>query len=115
MKQKILIISLIAFSIIATFVIANMIPNHQSFESKRDRIINDMHSTIQHMSDNGKYHCCIEPACTMCFLGNWHWDDGICRCDDMIAQGKLDEVCPQCQRGLEQGLCKTSESTVCEI
>ena len=95
-------------------VFANLYPNFQSFEKKRSNIINDMEMLIEQQTKEGNYRCCIEPACTMCFMGNWLWDDGICRCDDMIANGEDDKVCPQCKKGLEEGFCKYSEKEKCE-
>ncbi len=95
-------------------VFANLYPNFQSFEKKRSNIINDMEMLIEQQTKEGNYRCCIEPACTMCFMGDWLWDDGICRCDDMIANGEDDKVCPQCKKGLEEGFCKYSEKEKCE-
>jgi len=108
MKKK-LIFLLLFSGVFIGIVFANLYPNFQSFEKRRTTIMNDMESLIDQQTKEGNYRCCIEPACTMCFMGNWLWDDGICRCDDMIANGEYDKVCPQCQRGLEEGLCKSTE------
>ena len=62
----------------------------------------------------GKYKCCIKPLCTMCYLGEWAWEDGTCDCDGMIAKGDLDKVCPQCKKGIEEGRCK-SEVGACSV
>ncbi len=59
----------------------------------------------------GEYNCCVEPACTMCFMqGNqWnHGEAGTCACAELIAQGK--EPCPQCHRALSK-----SEDQTCLI
>ena len=59
----------------------------------------------------GIYNCCVEPACTMCFMqGNqWnHGEAGTCACAELIAQGK--EPCPQCHRALSK-----SEDQTCLI
>jgi hypothetical protein len=77
----------------------------QSFETRRANIINDMYDLIDLQAREGNYRCCIDPPCTMCFMGDWIWDDGTCRCDDMIAQGEDDKVCPQCKGGSEEGTC----------
>ncbi|MBU2638629.1 MAG: hypothetical protein KJ955_06660 [Nanoarchaeota archaeon] len=90
-------------------------PYFQSFESRRATILNDMEQLIEEQVKEGNYRCCIEPACTMCFMGSWIWDDGICRCDDMIASGQDDKVCPQCKKGLEEGRCKSSDEDFCEV
>jgi hypothetical protein len=64
-----------------------------------------MYDLIDLQAREGNYRCCIDPPCTMCFMGDWIWDDGTCRCDDMIAQGEDDKVCPQCKGGSEEGTC----------
>jgi len=74
-----------------------------------------MEELIDQQVKKGNYRCCIEPACTMCLMGDWLWDDGICRCDDVIVKGENDKVCPQCKKGLEEGKCKYSEEDYCEI
>lgn len=86
----------------------------ENFGEKRERILGELQLAIDDAVQQGKYHCCIEPACTMCYLGNWIWDDGTCNCDEMIAKGEFDKVCPQCKRGIEEGLCKSSDNTSCE-
>lgn len=115
MRSVILIFLFLFFGIFIGIIFASVYPNFQSFEERRENIIIEMNSVISQNVEEGEYKCCIEPACTMCFLGNWVWDDGICRCDDMIAQGKDDKVCPQCKRGLEEGRCKYSQKDKCEI
>lgn len=104
MKNKFLFI----FSFIIFYlIILNGIQKDLSFEEKREKVISELSLAIEEAEKEGKYKCCIEPACTMCYLGDWIWDDGSCYCDDMIAQGENDKVCPQCKKGLEEGLCKS--------
>ncbi|MFA4855316.1 MAG: hypothetical protein WC634_01855 [archaeon] len=76
-----------------------------TFEERRGNILNELSEAINDAKLEGKYGCCIEPPCTMCYLGEWIWDDGYCRCDEMIAKGEFDKVCPQCKKGLEEGKC----------
>ncbi len=85
-----------------------------SFEEKREQILSELHLAIEEAEEIGKYKCCIEPLCTMCYLGDWIWKDGTCDCDGLIARGEWDRVCPQCQRGIEEGRCK-SEIGTCSV
>lgn len=86
----------------------------ESFEATRARILSELRLAIDEAVKEGRYKCCIEPACTMCYLGNWIWDDGTCDCDTMIKEGKWDKVCPECKRGIEEGYCKSSLANKCE-
>lgn len=115
MRDASLIFLFLFFGVIIGAVFTSVYPSVQSFDKRRENIIQEMEGLIDQQVKEGNYRCCIEPACTMCFMGDWLWDDGICRCDDMIAQGKDDKVCPQCKRGLEEGLCKYSQKDKCEI
>ncbi len=108
------IVLLVGLGIIIGVLISTAYPQFLSYKQKRNKIISDMESLIEEKTESGEYKCCIEPACDMCFLGHWLWDDGICRCDDMIAKGENDKVCPQCIKGLEKGLCKYAEKEKCE-
>jgi len=76
---------------------------------KLQRIIREQEQAIQEAVKEGVYKCCIEPACTMCYMEANKWNNyqaGTCACDDLIAQGE--EPCPQCQKGLCLGdVCKT--------
>jgi|SRR3989338_1568389 len=103
--MKKLILLFLVLGVVAGIVFGSLYSNFQSFEEKRGRIIKDMKILINEQAKEGNYRCCIEPPCTMCFMGNWLWDDGICRCDDMIASGEFDKVCPQCKDKLEEGQC----------
>lgn len=115
MKPKKLIFLFLFLGVFIGIGLASVYPQFQSFEIRRANIITGMNNIINQQAERGNYRCCIEPACTMCFMGNWIWDDGICRCDDMIAQGKDDKVCPQCKRGLEEGKCKYSQEEKCGL
>lgn len=86
-----------------------------SFEQRRANLLGELTDAVEEAKLNGKYKCCIEPACTMCYLGNWIWKDGTCDCDGMIAAGEFDKVCPQCKKGLEEGRCisNSKETEVC--
>ncbi len=88
---------------------AELYPNFQTYQQKRNNIISLMEKTINQEVEAGNYKCCIEPACRMCFLGNWIWEDGKCACDTMIAQDKMDKVCPECVRGIKEGRCTSTK------
>jgi len=80
-----------------------------SFEERREIVLSELDFAIEKAKEEGRYRCCIEPACTMCYLGHWVWKDGSCYCDDMIAEEKWDKVCPPCKDGIKEGLCKSTE------
>lgn len=114
MKLKI-IFSFLLLGIIMGIVFVSPYSNFQSFEQKRTNILNELYSAIDEAKVQGKYICCIEPPCTMCYMGNWIWEDGSCYCDDMMEKGESDKVCPQCKKGLEEGRCKSTLKDVCNI
>ncbi len=119
----------IALAIVAVFLVASMafvFQGHsmvnglfplppEGFVEGRTKILNELSDAIGVAVKEGKYHCCIDPPCTMCFLGDWLWDDGTCDCDGMIAKGEFDKVCPQCKRGIEEGRCISSAQESCEV
>jgi len=81
-----------------------------------DEVILDLETAIAHATEKGDYHCCINPACTMCYLGSWIFEKGKCNCDEMIARGEWDKVCPECKKGIEDGNCSSTQDAVgCEI
>jgi len=86
----------------------------EDFEQKRIRVLNELSLAVEEAKVQGKYKCCIDPPCTMCYLGNWIWKDGSCYCDDMIIKGEFDKVCPECKRGIEEGKCKSTYETRCK-
>ena len=49
----------------------------------------------------------------MCYLGKWKFEKGTCYCDDAILEGRDEDVCPECKKGLEEGLCKSGK--ICEL
>ena len=97
---------IIVLNIFSTVTYLNYF-NPKSVE--REDILMTLEQGILKMQDEGKYECCIEPACKMCYFGNWIFENGECYCDNKIKEGKFDEVCPECKSGIEQGLCKSSK------
>ncbi|NIO45003.1 MAG: hypothetical protein GTN36_05630 [Candidatus Aenigmarchaeota archaeon] len=89
--------------------------NTESFEQKRERILNELSLAIDEAIEKDRYKCCIDPPCTMCYMGNWLWDDGSCYCDDLIMKGEFDKVCPQCIKGIEEGRCISTRIEECTI
>jgi hypothetical protein len=106
--QKIFILVFPLFFLLAISSILGYYQKKETFEVRREQVLGDLSSAIDDAVKDGEYGCCIDPACTMCYLGSWIWDDGVCRCDEMIATGQDDKVCPQCVKGMEKGLCKSS-------
>jgi hypothetical protein len=100
--------------LIVTFVIV-VSSKQKSFEEKREMLLNQLYINIEEAKLDGKYECCIEPPCTMCYLGNWIWEDGTCDCDKMMKEDKFDKVCPQCIKGLEEGRCNSTDKEFCKI
>ncbi|MBD3156071.1 MAG: hypothetical protein GF368_05470 [Candidatus Aenigmarchaeota archaeon] len=86
----------------------------ESFGEKRERILTEMDASIEQAKREGNYNCCIQPSCRMCFLGHWIWDGGSCDCDNMILSGKVDEVCPECRKGMGDEECSSIKET-CEV
>lgn len=72
-------------------------------------VIATLHAAISDAEEAGNYRCCIEPACTMCYLGHWKFDRGTCYCDDAIAEGRDEDVCPECSKALESGACSSRD------
>lgn len=112
LSSKNLIISTLAIAIVLILIQTQAIDNFnaKSFEEKRNEILSEMDLTLKEATKSGKYKCCIEPPCKMCFLGNWIWKDGKCDCDTMIAQGKWDKVCPECKAGIKEGRCISTKT-----
>jgi hypothetical protein len=93
---------------------SNITFQKEDFEQKRVRVLNELSLAIEEAKAQGKYKCCIEPPCTMCYLGNWIWKDGSCYCDDMIKENKLNFVCPECLRGIKEERCESKIGS-CQI
>ena len=113
MKTKLTIflplIILIATGIVIFFIATET--NENKFEKNREKVLSRLYLAVEEAEEMGKYKCCIEPPCTMCYLGDWLWEDGTCDCDGMIAKDEWDKVCPQCIRGIEEGKCKSGANT----
>ncbi len=106
------------FSLFIFFLLAMVFINFHNAEApeqKRERILGELSDAIDEKAENGEYKCCIDPPCTMCYMGGWLWDNGTCLCDEMIASGEDDKVCPQCKKGLEGGVCSSAGATVCPV
>lgn len=80
-----------------------------------EEVIENLYKAIDIAEQKGEYKCCVEPACTMCYLGHWKFEKGTCYCDDAIAEGRNEDVCPECKSGLEKGLCKSVSNYACEF
>lgn len=108
MKKSKLIIGtlLILIAVSAYFIISG--EESKSFDETRSEVVSDLDLAIAEAVSSGDYKCCIKPACTMCYLGNWLWEDGRCDCDGEIAKGNFDNVCPECNHGMETGECESS-------
>jgi len=81
-------------------------------KQRYDEIITKRDTAIRLAKESGKYKCCIEPPCTMCFMSANKWNNftpGTCACDDVIARGK--EPCPQCINGM----CQSQTENSCKI
>lgn len=107
---------IILISLVVLLLIPNTLANFQeeNYQQKRLRILNELSLVINEAKAQGKYNCCIDPPCTMCYLGEWIWKDGVCRCDEMVAKGEFDKVCPQCKKGVGEGLCKSTNKNICD-
>jgi hypothetical protein len=107
--------------IIVLVLIVLLIGFSSSFLVKRNDldnpevVIDNLYKAIDVAIEKGDYKCCIEPACTMCYLGHWKFEKGKCFCDDAIKQGNDDMVCPECVSGIEKGLCKSSVKEGCPL
>ena len=115
MRNKIIIFALIVGigGALAIFF-APINQDENGFTKRREKVLGQLYLAIEKTEIDGKYKCCIEPPCTMCYLGEWIWEDGTCDCDTMIKQGEWDKVCPQCVKGIKEGKCE-SASDDCPI
>jgi len=78
-----------------------------------EKVIENLYDAIEVAEEKGEYKCCIEPACTMCYLGHWKFEKGTCYCDDAILEGRFEDVCPECKSGIENGLCTSIKEEKC--
>ena len=67
-----------------------------SAEQKIVTIKGNLSSVKKVLADEGKYNCCIHPACNWCLL-----HEGSCDCYDNLKAGE--EVCPGCGLGWHNG------------
>ncbi len=115
MKNNSIILIAASVTILITLIIIKAQTTNdfksKSLDEKRNEILSEIDMTLKEAEESGKYKCCIEPPCKMCFLGNWIWEDGMCDCDTMIAQGKWDKVCPECKAGIKEGRCVSSKTS----
>jgi len=81
---------------------------------QKEKILSQIYSAIEKAKAEGKYKCCIEPPCTMCYLGAWVFEDGTCKCEEMIEKGEFDKVCPECKKGIQEGRCRSANGS-CKI
>jgi hypothetical protein len=84
----------------------------KTFEEKRAQILYEINSTINEAQISGTYNCCMNPPCSMCFLGNWISKDGTCNCDYFERVGQLDKVCPECLKSSKD---LNSSEGVCSV
>jgi len=77
----------------------------QAGEENPDKVIGKLYKAIDAAEEDGVYQCCIDPPCTMCYLGKWIYEKGTCYCDKAIAEGRLDDVCPECKNSDSGGIC----------
>lgn len=117
-KNPRIYISIFLFFLIISLVISILYLTYSIRSSKpsleREDVLGNLESGILRLKEQGKYKCCIEPDCKMCYLGNWIFENGECYCDDKIVEGKMDEVCPECISGIEKGLCSSTRES-CKI
>jgi len=109
MKKEYLFVFLFIFLIIA--INAILIINNKS----TGRVIENLYNAIESAEQKGVYGCCIDPPCTMCYLGHWKFEKGTCVCDEAIAEGRFNDVCPECKSGIEKGLCSLTVEEECEL
>lgn len=114
MKDKFFLFVFLFFIIISVILINAKITGRIIGTENPEEVIGNLYKSIGIAEKNGDYRCCIEPPCTMCYLGKWKFDKGTCYCDDAIAEGREEDVCPECKKGLEEGTCESSRE-ICEI
>jgi len=113
MKKKLIVFAVVILLLSISFFTVQII-NENNFEVKREKLLSSLYSNIKEAERLGKYRCCIEPPCTMCYLGDWVWEDGTCDCDAMIKSGEWGKVCPKCIRGIKEGRCSSEKlNTTC--
>lgn len=112
MKKKNLVFWIVSVSLIINFIFLYSF----NVDKSPDQAIGDLYDAISIAEEKGVYKCCIEPACTMCYLGHWKFDKGTCYCDDAIAEGRDEDVCPACIKGLKEGDCNSAkDAEFCDV
>ena len=110
-KSVLIIISLIILSLLTI----SGCKKDVSLEERRLGVLSELNMAIEEAEKSGVYKCCIEPACTMCYLSGNKWNygkGGTCACDEFIAKGE--DPCPQCVKGIEEGNCESTEE-FCDV
>ena len=69
------IITINTFILFKPSITGDVIKNKENQEP--DKVIANLYEAIEIAKENGDYNCCIEPACTMCYLGNWKFEKGL--------------------------------------
>lgn len=108
---KLILILLIIFVLSIGYFLRKGYLNSKTFQKKRTEILSGLDNVLEEATAKGEYKCCIKPPCKMCFLGNWIFEGGKCDCDTLIAQNKMDKVCPECIHGIEEGRCESLRGT----
>jgi len=114
MIKKVLVLFLIIFTFfLGSYSYQREHPDFATLSSEemQERIIAERDFAILKATEEGNYKCCINPACTMCYMEANKWNNftaGTCACDDLIAAGE--DPCPQCISGLCEG-----EEKACDI
>jgi hypothetical protein len=67
-----------------------------STEERLANVQSDLKMVKADLTNNGKYNCCVQPACDWCLL-----HEGNCACYDNLKAKK--EVCPGCGLGWHNG------------
>jgi copper chaperone CopZ len=75
---------------------------------QKEKVLSQIYLAIEKAKTEGKYKCCIEPPCTMCYLGAWVFEHETCKCEEMIEKGEFNKVCPECKKGIQGVKCRSS-------
>ncbi|MBD3204442.1 hypothetical protein GF327_09195 [Candidatus Woesearchaeota archaeon] len=103
MNRKYIFSGIILFFGVVSFVLGTRLNSPDDPE----QVVGMLENAILKAKKNGDYKCCISPACKMCYLGNWKFEKGKCFCDDAILEGRNENVCPECKKGLKEGICSS--------
>ncbi|MFQ5639378.1 MAG: hypothetical protein ACE5IR_15445 [bacterium] len=71
-------------------------PVFLTIAQKLENIKNELKIVKAELTKEGKYNCCVHPACDWCLL-----NEGECTCHENLKSGK--EVCPACGLGWHNG------------